>query len=423
MFRLFRRRKKDKKKEKTIEEEVDTKSDIITPAAEISQETQEESQMQSIEVYTTTETPFEEQFATLPKVISEPIPEEPAILEPILDFLPFAGAIVESEVSINSFISPELLKAQLPVQTKLDTAIIAPIKLVPISLEERIEGALFSIGRPIHADELIESLQEESPLVKRTIRKLSRQRKRTSPIVIEEISRDRWVLQLNPIYHEFFHEFFPEKFMTEEERRVITEIAYRQPISLALVKKIIRGIGPVKITEICRDLENRGYVIGEDRARSTSYTTTPKFANDFGFDDESRRLKLQMLWRLKRLMGDVEEEEEEEEIEEAEDKGENEAEKKPAEEITVDKESVEEIKTESEEFESPEEFEVGVEPAEDESPQEPEKGDVETVDDEPTESEESKVELNVNINDLKKFDNTESTLPKTVPDFVLPEEE
>jgi chromosome segregation and condensation protein ScpB len=223
-------------------------------------------------------------------------------------------------------------------------------ELPPVTLEEKIEGALFSIGRPIHTTELIESLQEESPLVKRTLRKVARQRKKSSPIVIEEISRDRWVLQLNPIYHVFFHPIISEKFMTPEERRILTEIAYRQPISLAMVKKIVRKIGPVKITEICRNLEERGYLVSEKRARSIVYTSTPKFANDFGFDDESRRLKLQMLWRLKRLMGDYEEEPEEEELEEqlkeAEEEEDEEEEEEGENQIDEEIETAEESKLE-----------------------------------------------------------------------------
>lgn len=324
MFRLFRRGKKDKKKKKTEEEKIQPEVDSSPQPPEITGEYQDNSYIQSTENLTETEIPFEERFATISKIIAEPIPEVPDIVTPILDFLPFAETVAETEISISSFISPELLKPQTEVEPGISSRVgtLAAAELPPITLGERIEGALFSIGRPIHATELIESLQEESPLVKRTLRKISRQGKRTSPIVIEEISKDRWVLQLNPVYHEFFQSLTPERFVTFEERRVITEIAYRQPISLAMVKKMVRKIGPVKITEICRDLEARGYITSEKRARSLVYTSTPKFANDFGFDDESRRLKLQMLWRLKRLMGDLEEEPEEEELEEEKKEGE-----------------------------------------------------------------------------------------------------
>ncbi|MHA2246457.1 MAG: SMC-Scp complex subunit ScpB [Candidatus Hodarchaeales archaeon] len=335
MFRLFRRRKKDKKKEKAIEEKTG-------------------SQVHHLVDFSSSETPFEETFATIPKIITETFPEEPEIAEPIFDLLPFAETVVETEASINSFISPELLKPRFE-STLHDSseAGLATVELTPIALAERIEGALFSIGRPIHATELIESLQEESPLVKRTLRKLSRKRKRNSPIVIEEISRDRWVLQLNPIYHEFFNSQVPQKFLTPEERRIITEISYRQPISLAMLKKIVRKIGPVKITEICRSLEAKGYTISEKRARSIVYTSTPKFAHDFGFDNESRRLKLQMLWRLKRLMGDyeVEEEEEakeEEEEEEAKEEEKEEEAKEVEEEEEPEKETELETKLEAE---------------------------------------------------------------------------
>ncbi len=358
MFRLFRRRKKDKKKEKAVEEETEPKTELLPETVE---DYQDNSHIQSTEDLTVAEIPFEERFASIPKIISEPIPEVPDIVEPILDFLPFAETVIETEVSISSFISPELLKPQPEVES--DIPIVSTLtELPPVTLEERIEGAMFSVGRPIHVTELIESLQEESPLVKRTLRKVSRQKKRTSPIVIEEISKDRWVLQLNPIYHEFFQSIESEKFMTPEERRIITEIAYRQPISLAMVKKIVKKIGPVKITEICRNLEAKGYLVGEKRARSLVYTSTPKFAYDFGFDDESRRLKLQMLWRLKRLMGDFEEEEPEEmELEEEREEEEKEEREEEETEVQADKETEGEVVEEPEkEVESEESIEETV---------------------------------------------------------------
>jgi len=350
MFRLFRRGKKDKKKEKAVEEEIESKTEVLPQTPE-TVEDHHDSPMQSTEDITISEIPFEERFASIPKIVTEPIPDLPDTPpEPIMDFLPFVETVAVSEDSVFSFISPELLQPQLEIEQVIPT-VSKLAKLPPVTLEEKIEGALFSIGRPIHTTELIESLQEESPLVKRTLRKVARQRKKSSPIVIEEISRDRWVLQLNPMYHEFFQSIVAEKFMKEEERRIITEIAYRQPISLAMVKKLVKKISPVKITEICLNLEEKGYIVGEKRARSIVYTSTPKFANDFGFDDESRRLKLQMLWRLKRLMGDYEEEPEEEELEEQlkeeEDKEEDEEEKEEVEDQKdEDIETVEESKVE-----------------------------------------------------------------------------
>ncbi|MFX1515575.1 MAG: SMC-Scp complex subunit ScpB [Promethearchaeota archaeon] len=357
MFRLFRRGKKDKKKEKAVEEKIEPKTEIASQSLETAEEDQEDSSIQSDEDITLTEIPFEERFATIPRIITEPIPEIPDTLEPIMDFLPFVETVAVSEDSVFGFISPELLQKQPEVEeTATIVSKLALAELPPVSLEERIEGALFSIGRPIHTTELIESLQEESPIVKRTLRKVARQRKRTSPIVIEEISRDRWVLQLNPIYHELFQSIVTEKFMTEEERRIVTEIAYRQPISLAMIKKIVTKIGPVKITEICRNLEEKGYIIGEKRARSIVYTSTPKFANDFGFDNESRRLKLQMLWRLKRLMGDYEEEPEEEELKEEEEEEENKEEEEG--EDQIDEETAEELNAEEVIEEENEETEI-----------------------------------------------------------------
>ncbi|MHA2203983.1 MAG: hypothetical protein ACW991_09875, partial [Candidatus Hodarchaeales archaeon] len=164
MFRLFRRRTKDNKKEKAVEEETEPKTEFPPETVE---DYQDNSHIQSTEDFTVAEIPFEERFASIPKIITEPIPEVPDIVEPILDFLPFAETVIETEVSISSFISPELLKPHPEVES--DISLVSRLtELPPVTLEERIEGAMFSVGRPIHATELIESLQEESPLVKRT---------------------------------------------------------------------------------------------------------------------------------------------------------------------------------------------------------------------------------------------------------------
>ncbi|MFX0173342.1 MAG: SMC-Scp complex subunit ScpB [Candidatus Hodarchaeota archaeon] len=325
MFRRFRRKKKEKTEEKVVEakvdiEEIETQEEFkdISEVNQIREvQTSEDAQSTVLRKFSIPETPFEEKFAGIPQVISEEIPSEIESPKVTVDILPFAKAAMENEVSVHGFISPELLKpfSIEPEQEGGDTtAVILPkVEYQPISLQERIEGALFSVGRPIHVSELIENFEEDSPTIKRTLRKLQRSRKRTSPIIVDEISKDRWVLCLNPIYSEFFSPLFPESFMEPDERRILTEICYRQPISLAMVKNMVPSISPVKVIELCKRLEARGYITGEKRARSLVYTSNPKFAYDFGFDDESRRLKLQMLWRLKRLMGDYEPEEEEEE--------------------------------------------------------------------------------------------------------------
>jgi len=354
MFRLFRRQKKDKKQEKTVEEKVVTEeieiSDDLETTPEGDQLTSEESPSPLLKEYSVPETPFEEKFAGIPQIVSETITNELEPLKLKVDILPFARVTMEKEFSIYGFISPELLKQPSIEfdQLNSDTAevVLPRVEYPPVTLQERIEGALFSIGRPIHVSELIENFEEESPNIKRSLRKLQRRRKRTSPIIIDEISKDRWVLHLNPIYSELFRPQYPDNFMEDDERRIVTEICYRQPISLALVKKMVPNIGPVRVTEVCKRLEARGYITGEKRARSLVYTSTPKFAHDFGFDDESRRLKLQMLWRLKRLMGDYEPEEEEEEEEVA------------AEAVVVEEE-IAEVKLEEEEIVETESEEEG----------------------------------------------------------------
>ncbi|MHA1992949.1 MAG: SMC-Scp complex subunit ScpB [Candidatus Hodarchaeales archaeon] len=318
MFRLFRRKKKEDTTETVtekipVEEVVDDES--IIPETTISETIEDSSQ--EIKAFETKETPFEDKFTQLTHILPESLLEEEFVPEKQI-ILPFIKKVVEQDSSFSDFISPQILSQISSDETlsREEEYTITRRELPPASLEERIEGALFSVGRPIHSEELIENFEEDSPTIKRAIRRLSRKRKRNSALVIHEISKDRWVMQLNPIFHEFFQPLLPDNFLLPDERRILTEIAYRQPISLAMVKKMVVGIGPIKVTEICKKLEGQNFIISEQRARSLIYTSTPKFAKSFGFDNESRRLKLQMLWRLKRLMGDFEEEPEDLEEEE-----------------------------------------------------------------------------------------------------------
>jgi len=259
-------------------------------------------------IYEVKETPFEEKFDLYEKILPESLLEDTLKDQPIM--LPIIESLVDQNDSVLSFISPQIIARHSSTPSSVSESIpLIQDDLPPVSLEERIEGALFAVGRPIHISEIIDNFEEDSPTIKRATRRLSRKKKRNSALIIQEISKDRWVFQLNPIFHEFFQSLVPDLFLSTSERRVLTEIAYRQPISIALVKKMVTGIGPIKITEICQKLEDNGFVLSEKRSRSLIYTSTPKFARSFGFDNESRRLKLQMLWRLKRLMGDFEAEE------------------------------------------------------------------------------------------------------------------
>jgi chromosome segregation and condensation protein ScpB len=338
MFRLFRRRKKEDVKMKKVSPEV---TPSISEESPVSTEDLDTSTKSLFEIKEQT---FEEKFAKLVHISPELSIDESESPEAVNEILPFIQHILDQNSTYSSFISPEIISSgsETLIQEIPEDFPSLRKEIQPASLAERIEGALFSVGRPIHTSELIENFEEDSPTIKRMLRKVSRKRRKSSAIVIEEISKERWVMQLNPVYHEFFQSIKPEFFLQPAERRVLTEIAYRQPISLGLLKKIITGIGPIKINEICQKLESNGFVLSEQKARSKIYISTPKFAKSFGFDAESRRLKLQMLWRLKRLMGEYEDDEEPEE----------ELDDKKAEALVEDDESIEKVEGIQEEIEN-----------------------------------------------------------------------
>ena len=289
LFRLFRRRrKKDPEKDDVAK----TDQEAVQPSLD-----------QDVDQSTVPEEIYESGLSEADSDLKSFIDSFTTFTEEQENNLTLSMQIADNQDHIFGFISPEMF---IHPEDELRPHQLASIEeLKPVTLKELVEGALFSIGRPIRSEELIDHLKEDSATVKRTIRLLSKQRKKNDPIIIHEISKDRWVMQLNPVYEEFFT-LLPESkdnYFKLYERRVLTEIAYRQPISIALLKKIIKGIGPVGITDAIKKFEKLEYITSEKKARSIIYSTTPKFSAAFCLSEESRSLKLQLLWRLKRLAG------------------------------------------------------------------------------------------------------------------------
>jgi len=187
MFRLFRRKKKttvDKKEEP---------SEITPSQEEISPTISEDSEVPDKPIYEIKEQAFEEKFANLIHLTPEESLDESKLLEPVSEILPFIQNVLNQNSSFSSFVSPQIItsdSSEAPSQKVIEEYIPHRKELQPISLEERIEGALFSIGRPIHTRELIENFEEDSPTIKRALRKTSRKRRKSSAIVIEEISKE-----------------------------------------------------------------------------------------------------------------------------------------------------------------------------------------------------------------------------------------
>lgn len=166
-----------------------------------------------------------------------------------------------------------------------------------------IEAALFIAGKPLGEMELAKSFNTDRITVRWALRRLMRElTTQNSALEVLHLTKDRWVLQLCEEFSkglfDYIDQFIPkDEMLTREEVNVLTEIAYRQPLTSALLVKIISN--PAVYDHI-KHLEEKGYISVEPQERTNLLRTTKKFADIYGFDTELRNLKIQLVWRLKK---------------------------------------------------------------------------------------------------------------------------
>ncbi len=171
-------------------------------------------------------------------------------------------------------------------------------KLVPY-----VEASLFLAGRPISELEIAEHLNSDRLTVRWALRRIKRNlQEQNSAMEVLNPTKDRWVLQLCEEFsrglYDHIQEFIPkEAMLSSEEIETLTAIAYRQPITSALLVKIS---GRPTIYESIRSLHEKGFITLEKQERTNLLKTSKKFADIYGFDTEMRNLKIQLVWRLKK---------------------------------------------------------------------------------------------------------------------------
>ncbi|MHA2296748.1 MAG: SMC-Scp complex subunit ScpB [Candidatus Hodarchaeales archaeon] len=203
------------------------------------------------------------------------------------------GQVNEEEVTIDTVI--------------LDEESVTEEKIDPEEFQEMLEGAFFAAGRPLSLDKLVEIFDPLPPSeIKRYIQAITMKLTETkSAMRLEEISKDTYVLCLINEFEELVKPFIGKTkkglFSDPLVLEVITNIAYRQPISLAMLTKIISDrVNSQDVKKIVSTLVKEDYVIAIEKGRSTQLRVTTKFLDAFGFNYDSRKMKLQLLWRLKR---------------------------------------------------------------------------------------------------------------------------
>jgi len=156
-----------------------------------------------------------------------------------------------------------------------------------------LEAALYSAGRPLSLDELSKVAGTKSErVIRRLVKVLSeRYENRNGALEIAEVEGNRVCLQLKPTYDESVRMMSNKPLLGVEPLKTLSFVAYHQPITQ---KEIVEFLGR-RVSKHLRMMESMGLVKRERLdGRSFTVTTTPFFADYFGFSHNPAKSKLQL---------------------------------------------------------------------------------------------------------------------------------
>jgi segregation and condensation protein B len=161
-----------------------------------------------------------------------------------------------------------------------------------------IEAALYAAGRPLSIEQIaeivkIENLDRVDELVKQLVQEYG---ERGSALEIVALPGNKYALQLKANYSGKIASIASHGLLSLGELKTLAYIALKQPVEQA---KVARMRGSHSYKHIKR-LEELGFLKFEKTSRTKTLQTTEMFADYFGFEHETRRLKQQLRWRIRK---------------------------------------------------------------------------------------------------------------------------
>lgn len=180
-----------------------------------------------------------------------------------------------------------------------------------------LEALFFVSGRPVSVTRIAVEFGWEPKEVREMVKELAKKLKKIkAELQLLEVQRDRWVLHF-PIesYPKEFRGItenilldYPKKNIHDDDmRKVLTHIAFHQPVSKAKLWKALSTDNPKdtetwltipRLEEILSLLIQEGFV--RLSGSPLQYKTTRAFADEFGFDPVRQKLKQQLVRRVER---------------------------------------------------------------------------------------------------------------------------
>ncbi len=162
----------------------------------------------------------------------------------------------------------------------------------------RIEGALYSSGRPLKIEELIKASGSESRT--KTIETLEKIIKKTKAafkaIEITTLPDGSYVFQLKPEYSHVVRRYASRPILPKATQKTLSYIAYMQPISS---KQLVETRGSGVYSHL-KELKQLDFVEHQNVGRLKIYSTTEKFQKYFGIQGDTDTLKQKLFKRVRK---------------------------------------------------------------------------------------------------------------------------
>ena len=178
-----------------------------------------------------------------------------------------------------------------------------------------LEALFFASGRPLSITRIAVEFGWEPKEVRQMTRDLAKTLKKIkAELQLLEVQRDRWILHLplssyppefSIIIDNLLLDYPKKNIHDDNTRKVLTHVAFYQPVSKAKLWKMISQDNPKdtetwltiqKLEEILSILIQEGFV--RLSGSPLQYKTTRAFADEFGFDSVRMKLKQQLVRRV-----------------------------------------------------------------------------------------------------------------------------
>ena len=156
-------------------------------------------------------------------------------------------------------------------------------KLPTDEIIARIEAALYSAGRPLTIEDIVNASGIESrERIKRLLNELINKTKIAfKALEIAKLEDGTYVFQLKPSYAPIIKKFSNKPQISNSVMKTLSYVAYEQPVT---GKRLVEIRGS-KVYMHLKELQDLEFITHKSSGRVKIYNTTMKFKNYFGISD------------------------------------------------------------------------------------------------------------------------------------------